>query len=142
MKEIRLTQGKVALIDDADFEWLSQWKWRCSRHFRTWYAMRTVHSLGKTMTVSMHRLITGAKPGEQVDHVDGNGINNQRNNLRFVTTWGAFAEARRRWPRVVELLDRPLLCLATTADGMPKHPLYLRADLLPITWEPPRRAVA
>jgi hypothetical protein len=89
MKEIKLTKGRVALIDDADFDWLNQWKWHAHKSHCTdiWYAVRTYRLPGssKKYFVQMHRLITNAKPGEKTDHKDGDGLNNQRYNLRKAT---------------------------------------------------------
>jgi hypothetical protein len=88
MKEIPLTKGYVALVDDEDYEWLSQWKWtaRKANHAYTAYATRW-SSLkdGPRHLISMHRLIMGDPPGRQVDHWDTDGCNNQRGNLRVAT---------------------------------------------------------
>ena len=81
MKRIPLTQGKEALVDDEDFEWLSQWKWCAAKDKKTFYAKRRA----KGQTILMHRELIGAKPGEQVDHRDGNGLNNQDTNTRICT---------------------------------------------------------
>jgi hypothetical protein len=81
-KEIQLTQGQVAIVDDADYEWLSQWKWHVNSNG---YANRTEHQSSKATTISMHRLITDAPKGMDVDHIDGNPLNNQRSNLRIAT---------------------------------------------------------
>ena len=82
MKEIKLTQGKVALVDDADYEWLSSWKWCANRSHRGWYATRDCYD-GPHTRVRMHRVIMDAQPGEQVDHINGNGLDNRRENLRI-----------------------------------------------------------
>jgi len=80
MREIPLTQGKVALVDDEDYEWLSQFKWYAnSWKTRTWYAVR--HHNRKL--IGMHRMILNPQNGEHSDHIDGNGLNNQRANLRL-----------------------------------------------------------
>ena len=86
MKEILLTQGQVALVDDADFEWLDKMSWcanksRCPRW--TFYAGTVI----KGETIRMHRLILGLKLGDerQCDHIDDDGLNNQRANLRVCT---------------------------------------------------------
>lgn len=81
MKEIPLTQGKVALVDDADYEWLVQWKWYARKGRRTWYAIRGINK----KHLSMHRELLGATTGSVVDHKDGNGLNNQRDNIRLAT---------------------------------------------------------
>jgi hypothetical protein len=83
MKEIPLSQGKVALVDDEDYEWLSQWKWCASFNGCTWYAVRKDCSGPRRRMVKMHRLIMGEPMGIQVDHINGDGWNNQRKNLRL-----------------------------------------------------------
>jgi HNH endonuclease len=85
MKAIPLTQGKVALVDDADFEWLSQWKWQAVLEGHVWYAIRTDRSGDRERKVKMHRLIMGEPEGVEIDHQDGDGLNNQRGNLRQAT---------------------------------------------------------
>lgn len=83
MKEIPLTQNKVAIVDDEDYEWLMQWKWRAKKDGRTYYAVRTIWS--KRRDLSMHRLIMGEPEGMEVDHKDGDGLHNWRKNLRVCT---------------------------------------------------------
>jgi hypothetical protein len=85
MKEIKLTQGKVALVDDEDFEYLNQWKWCAGEHGKTFYVRRNGYINGKRRTIQMHWLIMGDMEGKEIDHKDGNGLNNQRDNLRFGT---------------------------------------------------------
>lgn len=79
MKEIKLTQGKVTLVDDEDFEWLNQWRWHASRGWLTFYVKRKE----KDKSIYMHRLILNAPKDKAVDHADRNGLNNQRENLRI-----------------------------------------------------------
>ena len=80
MKEIQLTQGKVTIVDDEDFEHLNQWKWYAKNEGKNlWYAVRT----RKPGQIRMHRFILGlTDPKIFVDHEDGNGLNNQRYNIR------------------------------------------------------------
>lgn len=89
MKEITLTQGKIALVDDADFEWLNQWNWCASRetHSQLWYAARTEIVDGRRFEVKMHRLILGLVYGDSIrtDHRNGDRLDNQRHNLRIAT---------------------------------------------------------
>lgn len=85
MKEIPLSQGKIALIDDTDFEWLNQWKWCAWKGRTTFYALRNEKSNGKRITIRMHQLILGISGNVQTDHKDGNGLNNQRFNIRECT---------------------------------------------------------
>ena len=81
MKTIQLTQGFFALVDDTDWELVSRFKWQANRGRTTSavYAMTTINKKG----VLMHRLILGIKAS--IDHIDGNGLNNQRANLRACT---------------------------------------------------------
>lgn len=83
MKEIQLTQGKVALVDDADFDYLNQWKWYAQKDRNTFYAVRRD---GKKR-MKMHRVILGLDYDDKCvpDHIDLNGLNNQRYNLRIAT---------------------------------------------------------
>lgn len=81
--EIKLTQNKVALVSDEDFMFLSQWKWHAlkNRVGNTFYAR---HMEGNQLFIT-HRLIMNAQPGEEVDHINGDGLDNRRENLRICT---------------------------------------------------------
>jgi hypothetical protein len=82
MIEIQLTQGKVSIIDEADFELVNKFKWHARRQKDCFYA----EARYKNTTISMHRYILGLKDkGTVVDHKDGDGLNNQRSNLRPCT---------------------------------------------------------
>jgi hypothetical protein len=87
MKKIKLTQEKTALVDDSDFLKLKKFKWYANKGGKNFYALRNYYLPGKIRkTMRMHALIMGPAPdGFEVDHVDGNGLNNQRKNLRFCT---------------------------------------------------------
>ena len=88
MKEIKLNNGNVTVVDDEDYEWLNQWKWeyKYDKRCRTAYVERRAYINGKRTTVSMHRIIMGSPKGMQIDHIDHDGCNNQRTNLRICTT--------------------------------------------------------
>src|SRR5687767_1877850 len=73
MKQIPTSRGFFALVDDADYEWLSKMRWS----YVNGYAVRN--------GTNMHRLITSAPVGMDVDHIDRNRLNNQRSNLRVCT---------------------------------------------------------
>jgi hypothetical protein len=84
MKEIQLTQGKVALVDDEDYEWLSKYKWY---YHHQGYAS-TYYKVGfyDYKNPLMHRLILGVLDNlqVQVDHINGNKLDNRRENIRIV----------------------------------------------------------
>jgi len=81
MKKIPLTQGFFALVDDEDFEMLSQFKWRVQLTHGKFHAMGFI----KGKMNYMHRLIFDVNQGEFIDHIDGDGLNNTRQNLRLAT---------------------------------------------------------
>ena len=89
--EIPLSRGMFALVDAADAEFVSQWKWfslKTSPHHKAphFYAMRnTPRGVGKRHLISMHRTILGAAKGFEVDHINGNTLDNRRANLRLAT---------------------------------------------------------
>lgn len=85
MKKIKLTQGKYALVDDEDYTYLSMFKWYASKSGQTFYARRHKVVNGKKLTIRMHNEILGFQEGKEIDHINRNGLNNQRKNLRFVT---------------------------------------------------------
>lgn len=107
MKTIPLTRGKYALVDDGDFEYLNQWKWHAQFIKGIWYACRGVRQPkiaigipGKVVRILMHRVITGATGRwEIVDHIDHDGLNNQRHNLRIVTN---SQNLRNRKPKIYQ----------------------------------------
>jgi HNH endonuclease len=96
MRKIRLTKGKFALVDDADYKSLSKFKWHIDQHEATCYAHRTpwVHGKNRSRTIRMHRQIMGFPKG-LVDHRNGNGLDNRRRNLRLATKSQNSANSRR-----------------------------------------------
>lgn len=83
MKEIQLSQGLVAQVDDEDFESLNQHKWYAHKaKSGPYYAIRTVYFDGKSIVLRMHQVVSGQT---RPDHSDGNGLNNRRSNLRPAT---------------------------------------------------------
>lgn len=84
MKTIELYHGQLALVDDADYEQLAKRKWHLSSNG---YVITTMHFYedGKRMTrqPSMHRILMEAKPGQEIDHINRDKLDNRRSNLRF-----------------------------------------------------------
>ena len=88
MKEIPLTRGKVAIVDNEDFEWLNQWKWYVHYNGSCWHALRKIADpvLGwpAQKKVWMHRFIANTPDGQVTDHINGDGLDNRKANLRNV----------------------------------------------------------
>lgn len=82
--EIPLTQGKVALIDDADLALVSKYKWCVMNSRHTSYAMCAMPA-DNNRKLYMHRIILSAPVGIEVDHVNSNGLDNTRANIRLCT---------------------------------------------------------
>ena len=82
MRKIPLTQGKFALVDDADFERVSKFKWHAYRDTRSgiWYARKSKWNGSRVIQISMHRYLFGLVL--YIDHRNHNGLDNRRKNLR------------------------------------------------------------
>ncbi len=80
MKEIKLTQGRVTIVDDSDYELLTQHKWQFDR-----YAYCTRKVGGKRKSIRMHTVIMNPPKGMLVDHINGDRLDNRRENLRITT---------------------------------------------------------
>jgi hypothetical protein len=89
MKEIALNHGQMAIVDDDDFLVVSKINWFAHKNGNTYYARKGI--------LKMHHIIFG-KPekGYVIDHINGNGLDNRKENLRFAT----LAENRRNVNRV------------------------------------------
>lgn len=83
VRTIPLTRGYVATVDDEDYEQVSGHKWFAEVRPHAVYAKCMVRVNGAITTVYMHRVVVGAGPGEEVDHVNHDGLDNQRSNLRL-----------------------------------------------------------
>jgi len=87
MKEIQLTQERVVLVDDEDYEKLNKFKWFAQKSTHTFYANRNSPRInGKRYLILMHHEVIGKPPkGFETDHRSGNGLDNQKENLHHVT---------------------------------------------------------
>lgn len=94
MKQIPLTKNMVAIVDDEDFARVSQFSWHAVKGGRTYYA--TAHIPGKSRQIPMHRMILGTPDGMVTDHINGNGLDNRRANLRACTHQENMLNQRKR----------------------------------------------
>ena len=82
MKYIKLTKNKEAIVDDEDYEYLNQFKW----HDEHGYALRNLPKFnGKRPRLRMHRIIINCPNNMEVDHINGNTLDNRKCNLRICT---------------------------------------------------------
>jgi hypothetical protein len=85
MIEIPLAKGHVALIDDEDAH-LAELKWYLAKNGRNLYAIRSITLPdGRPGTITLHRMVMPLPKGMHVDHIDGNGLDCRRQNLRAAT---------------------------------------------------------
>ena len=88
MKEIVLSRGMTAFVDDEDYESLSSHNWciKSSKADYTFYAKTRMKLRdGSIKYPTMHQFIMGKRRGYQIDHINRNGLDNRRSNLRFAT---------------------------------------------------------
>ena len=86
MIKIPLTKNQFALIDEIDYPLISQCginRWFCLDHGKRQYAQATYSVKNKTKHIYMHRLIMGNPKGKEIDHINFNGLDNRRENLRI-----------------------------------------------------------
>lgn len=113
--EIDLTQGKVALVDRADLDKVLPWKWVAHFERGRWYAYAGV-TVGpyKSKLLRMHRLILDPPDGMDVDHINHDGLDNRRFNIRTATRSQNLANRdtstrrKSRYKGVHEIVNRPL----------------------------------
>ena len=98
LRTVKLIQGKLALVDDDDYEELQRFSWRIRKSANgVLHAQRHDRSSGRDLCVFMHRQILGVTDSQtKVDHKDHDGLNNQKYNLRVATTQQNGANMRAR----------------------------------------------
>lgn len=82
-KQVRVGQGAYAIVDDCDYELVSKYTWKAKRDKSNIYAIAAVWVDGKRTTIRMLRVILATQPSATVDHINGNGLDNRRDNLRL-----------------------------------------------------------
>jgi hypothetical protein len=98
MRKIKLSRGKVALVDDRDYDWLSKFSWHVHKgaKCRTYHVRTLVRGPDKKpKDIFMHQLIIDRMYGGyqdewaemklECDHINRSGLDNRRNNLRLAT---------------------------------------------------------
>lgn len=91
MKEIPLTRGYVSIVDDEDYKRVAQYRWHATVKTRVdgtvrVYAQRSIWNTGGAQSgQKLHRLILNAPEGMSVDHINGNTLDNRKENIRLCT---------------------------------------------------------
>lgn len=128
-KEIPLTKGFVTIVDEEDYGFLMQWRWQISG---SGYAVRCEY-LGKIggryiqKTPMMHRILTGAIAKVQIDHINGNKLDNRRCNLRVCSSKGnnqnrkVTGKGVSKYKGVFRGKDRNKWRAAITSDGVRRY---------------------
>lgn len=83
MKQIDLTQSKVALVDDEDYDKVINNLWYAAKDKKSYYAQRQIRTETGRKTFHMHQVIMNTT--ERVDHINGDGLDNRKQNLRLAT---------------------------------------------------------
>ena len=89
MKQIKLSNGMECIVDDEDFDFLSKWKWKYHKALGCYggYAVRNSYDrkTKKHLAIFIHRLVNNTPAGLSTDHINGNKLDNRKENLRSVT---------------------------------------------------------
>jgi hypothetical protein len=96
MKTIVISSGEIALVDDDDYEALSQYKWTLQVNRNNRYAARWKVVGKRTYKIFMHRSIMNFPEGSEIDHINHNGLDNRKENLRLTHKSGNQQNARIR----------------------------------------------
>jgi hypothetical protein len=102
-REIPLTRGLFAIVDDEDFERLSKWKWHANLQSSRFYAARTLKK------ILMHNVVLGHAQNRKivVDHINRNSLDNRKCNLRLVTQSENLLNHKRKQDGIVYRGDFP-----------------------------------
>lgn len=96
-KEIPLTKGMFALVDDDDFSRVNEYKWCAHQDGGRWYSFRYFSKDGQRTFMSLHRFIIGTPVGMETDHINGNGLDNRKCNVRICTRNQNQANKSKSW---------------------------------------------
>ncbi len=95
MREVLLTNGLAVQVDDQDVSAVSGYNWYAYKSGKNTYATRSIY-LPVKQSIAMHRFIMRAEAGQVIDHIDGDGLNNCRSNLRICTRQENLRNQRKR----------------------------------------------
>jgi hypothetical protein len=104
-RTVQLHDGRNTLIDDDAYAEISRWKWRAqcrdraSTRRKHYYACCMTFNNGQRAPISVHRILAGATKGVEVDHRNGDGLDNRRDNLRLCTKTENKRNVRSTWGR-------------------------------------------
>ncbi len=86
-RRVPLTKGKFAIVDPDDYVWLRKFRWYAYKSGATYYTRRTAYvwENSKTSSIAMHRMIMNAPDNLLIDHINHNGLDNRKANLRLAT---------------------------------------------------------
>ena len=143
MKFINLTKKSIAIVDDSVHEYLNSFKWQAAIRGKNCYAISTLYGKTKILYAYMHHAVIGRPlSGYVVDHVNGNGLDNRRKNLRIVShrinlnntsrhrngklVGASFCKKEKRWMSQI-LVDKKRIFLGHFKSEELAHEKYVEA---------------